>query len=56
MHSNFTPALFTVSKIRKQLKCPTKYKQRWCFTCMNRYIHSGMLVIKRNEVLTFATI
>ena len=49
----FIVALFTIAKIWKQPKCPRT--EEWIKKKVGVYIFSGILVIKKNEIMPFAT-
>ena len=60
-------ALFTISKVWKQPKCPStdEWIKMWCMcyacvymcihTCIHTFTPYEILVIKKNEILLFAT-
>jgi len=55
----FRAPLFTITKIWKQLNCPSGdewVKKMWyTHTHTHTHTHTGILVIKKNEILPFKT-
>ena len=56
----FIAALSTIAKVWKEPKCPSMdewIKKMYIYVCIyiHTHTHNGVLVIKKNEIMAFAT-